>query len=103
MTPRVVVVPRQVQVLSLTCTSPTLCDPVDCILPGSFVHRIFQARILEWVAISYSRDLPDSGIKPSSLASPALAGGFFITEPLGSPKAGWLLRNKNYKKGYVPA
>ena len=34
---------------------PTLCDPVDCSLPGSSVHRIFQARILEWVAISFSR------------------------------------------------
>ena len=33
----------------------TLCDPVDCSLPGSSVHGIFQARILEWVAISYSR------------------------------------------------
>ena len=33
-----------------------LCDPMDCSLPGSSVHRIFQARILEWVAISYSRD-----------------------------------------------
>ena len=34
---------------------PTLCDPVNCSLPGSFVHGIFQARILESVAISYSR------------------------------------------------
>ena len=31
------------------------CDPVDCSLPGSSVHGILQARILEWVAISYSR------------------------------------------------
>ena len=34
---------------------PTLCNPVDCSLPGSSVHGIFQARILEWVAISFSR------------------------------------------------
>ena len=34
---------------------PTLCDPVDCGLPGSSIHRIFQARILEWVAISFSK------------------------------------------------
>ena len=34
---------------------PTLCDPVDCSLPGSSAHGIFQARILEWVAISFSR------------------------------------------------
>ena len=34
---------------------PTLCDPVDCSLPGSSSHEIFQARILKWVAISFSR------------------------------------------------
>ena len=33
----------------------TLCDPMDCSLPGSFIHGIFQARVLEWVAISFSR------------------------------------------------
>ena len=33
----------------------TLCDPVNCSLPDSSVHGIFQARILEWVAISFSR------------------------------------------------
>ena len=33
----------------------TLCDPMDCSLPGSSVYGIFQARILEWVAISFSR------------------------------------------------
>ena len=35
--------------------SPTLCDPMDCSPPGSSVHGILQARILEWVAISFSR------------------------------------------------
>ena len=34
---------------------PSLCDPIDCSLPGSSVHGVFQARILEWVAISSSR------------------------------------------------
>ena len=34
---------------------PTLCDPVDCSPPGSSLHGILQARILEWVAISFSR------------------------------------------------
>ena len=34
---------------------PTLCDPVDCSPPGSSVHEILQARILEWVVISYSQ------------------------------------------------
>ena len=39
--------------MKLLC--PTFCDPVDCSLPGSSIHGIFQARILEWVAISFSR------------------------------------------------
>ena len=34
---------------------PTLCDSMDCSLPGSSLHGIFQARVLEWVAISFSR------------------------------------------------
>ena len=55
---------------------------MDCCLPGSSDHGILQARILEWVATSFSRDLPDSGIEPTS---PALAGGFFTTEPPGKP------------------
>ena len=33
----------------------TLCDSMDCSLPGSSIHGIFQARVLEWVAISFSR------------------------------------------------
>ena len=32
----------------------TICDPMDCSLPGSSVHGIFQARVLEWIAISFS-------------------------------------------------
>ena len=39
----------------VTPTGPTLWDPMDGNLPGSSVHRIFQARVLEWVAISSSR------------------------------------------------
>ena len=46
----------------------TLCDPMDCSLPGSSVHGIFQAKILEWVAISFSGDLPNPGIEPGSPA-----------------------------------
>ena len=33
---------------------PTLCDPMDCSLPGSSAHGIFQARVLEWGAIAFS-------------------------------------------------
>ena len=45
----------KVKVKSLSLQScPTLCDPMDCSLPGSSVLGIFQARVLEWVAISFS-------------------------------------------------
>ena len=39
----------------LTQSCPTLYDPMDCSLPGSSVHGILQARVLEWVAVSFSR------------------------------------------------
>ena len=53
---------------------PTLFNPMDCSPPGSSVHGILQARILEWVANPFSGDLPNPGIEPGS---PALAGRFF--------------------------
>ena len=61
----------------------TLCDPVDCSLPGSSVCGIFQARILERVAISYSR----GSSLPVSPTSPALArdADDFPLSHLGSP------------------
>ena len=46
---------RKRKKVKVTQLYPTLCDPMDCSLPGSFIHGIFQARILEWVAISFSR------------------------------------------------
>ena len=45
---------------------PTLCDPMDCSLLGSFVHGILQARLLEWVSFSSTGDLHNPGIKPRS-------------------------------------
>jgi len=50
--------------------------------PGSSVYGILQARILDWVAISFSREPSDPEIKPTSLA---LAGGFFTPESPGKP------------------
>ena len=44
----------KVEVL-VTQSSQTLCDPMDCSLPGSTVHGVLQARILEWVAVPFSR------------------------------------------------
>ena len=55
----------------------TLCDPMDCSPPGSSVHGISQARVLEWVPFPSPGDLLDLGIK---LVSFALSGRFFTTE-----------------------
>ena len=54
---------------------------MDCGPPGSPVHGILQARILGWggVPSPLPGNLPDPGIEPTSLKSPALAGGFFTT------------------------
>ena len=56
---------------------PTLCDPMDHSLPGSSVHVIFQAKILESDACPLPGNLPDPGIELTSIMSPALAGGYF--------------------------
>ena len=63
----------------------TLCDPMDSGPPGSSVHGIFQARILEWVVVPFSRDLPNPGIDPLSLMSPALQMGPLPIVPPGKP------------------
>ena len=54
-------------ICSVAQSCPTLCGHKVCNPPGSSARGIFQASILEWIAISYSRDLPDPGIKPASL------------------------------------
>ena len=56
-----------------------LCDPMDCSPPGSSVHGIAQARILEWAAISSSSELSDPGTELKSPEAPALAGKFLTT------------------------
>ena len=62
---------------------PTFGDPMDCSLPGFSLHGIFQARVLEWGAISFSGDLPDPGVKPRS---PILQADALLSEPPGKPK-----------------
>ena len=57
--------PQHVHAHTQSCS--TLCDPMDYSPPGSSVHGTSQARILEWVAMPSSGDLPDPGIKPTSL------------------------------------
>ena len=61
-----------------TQTCPTLCCPICCSSPGSSVHRLLWAKLLEWVAISFSRRSLWLRDWTKSLASSALVGGFFI-------------------------
>ena len=75
-----------------TQSRPTLCNPMDCSLPGSSVHGISQAR--SGKPFPSPGDLSHPGIKP---ASPALAGGFFTTKPPGKPM---ILPSKFNKKTY---
>ena len=63
----------------------TLCDSMDCSAPGSSAHGILQTRIQEWVAMPPPGNLPDPGVEPASLLSPALASGVFTMDHLGSP------------------
>ena len=69
----------------------TLCNPLDCSLPGFSVPGILLARIPEWIATSYSRgssqtrDLPSPGIEPMAPVSPSLHVDFLPTELLGKP------------------
>ena len=66
----------------------TLCDPMDCSPLGSSVYGISQARILEWVAISFSRGY--FGLRVS-----CMTGGFFTTEPQGKPCILEIMRYKS--------
>ena len=54
---------------------PTLSDPMDCSLPGSFVHGIFQARVLEWDAIAFS-------VKLHTMSQIQIVPGFHTTQDL---------------------
>ena len=67
----------------LSCFSRVrLCNSVDCSPPGSPVHGISQARILKWVASSFSRG--SSRFRDRTRVS-CITGGFFTTEPPGKP------------------
>ena len=60
---------------------PTLCDLMDYSPPGSSVHGMLQARILEWVAIPF----PKGSSRLRDSAAPTLAGRFFTSEPPRKP------------------
>ena len=63
---------------------------MGCSSPGFSVHGIFQARVLEWVAISFSRDLPNPGIEPGS---PPLQADALPSDPPEKPVVGCNFKN----------
>ena len=66
---------------SVSKSCPTLCNPMDCSPPGSSVHGISQAKILEWVAVFFSRG--SSRTRAWTCVS-YIVGGFFTTESSGT-------------------
>ena len=71
----------------LTQSGPAFCDPMDCSPPGSSVHGILQAGILEWVAVSFSGgpSRPRDQSRVSCISCPA-GGVFTAAPPSGSPR-----------------
>ena len=67
-----------------TQSCPTPCDPMECSPPWSYVHRVFQARVLEWVAISFSRK--SSWPRDQTRVSCTLGRRFYHLSHQGSPQ-----------------
>ena len=59
----------------VTQSCPTLCDPMDCSLPGSSAHGIFQARVLEWGAIAFSVRGEEASVKKKKKKKPGVKVG----------------------------
>ena len=70
---------------SFAKSCPTLCHPIDCSLPDSSIHGISQARILEWVAISFPRESSQPG---DQIYISCIAGEFLTIEPRAKPNGG---------------
>ena len=66
--------------VSRSQSCPTLCDPMDCSPPGSSVHGIFQARVLEWVAIPFSRGSSQPRVQTQVSC---ITGRLFTAQPSG--------------------
>ena len=71
----------------------TFCDPMDCIASGSSVLGILQARILEWVAIPFSRVLPYPGIKPWQTQAGSL--------PFEPPEKPYIIKSAFYFRNVI--
>ena len=97
--------------VTITCacsgaqSCPTLCDPVGCSPPGSSVHGISQARILEWVAIFFSRGSSRPRDRPYISYVSCIANRIFTTALPGKSTRVWwrtLIFQQLFAKGLLP-
>ena len=88
-------VPRVKVTILVTQSCPTLCDPMDCSPPGSSVHGILQARLLEWVAMSFSRE--SSWFRDQAWVSCIAGRDSLPSEPLAHQIAP--LSDPNFQRG----
>ena len=82
----------------VTQSCPTLCNPMDCSLPGFSAQGILQAKILDGLPYPSPGDLPNSGIKP---LSPALQADALPSEPPGKPYLLKVLTKRLQTQGLV--
>ena len=90
---------RKVKVKEVAQSCPTLCNPMDCSLPGSPVNGIFQARVLEWGAIAFSNNQPRQHIKKQRhyFANKGLSN-----QGYGFPSSHVWMWELDYKESWVP-
>ena len=84
---------------------PTICNPMDCRLPGSSVYCLawdIPGKNTEGGCQYSPGDLSDPGIKPASPVAPALAGGFFTTEPPGKPHIFMVCGEESWPEATMP-
>ena len=77
---------------------PTLCDPMDCSPPGSSIHGIFQARVLEWGAIAFSKIRDTKGTFHAKMGSIKDRNGRDLTEAEDIKKRWQEYTEELYKK-----
>ena len=74
-------------VLALLRGCPTLCDPMDCSLPGTSIYGILRARVLEWAALPFFRGSSWPGDQTWISCASCIAGRYFTAEPSGQDVA----------------
>ena len=93
--------------VKVTQSYPTLCDPMNYSLPGSLVHGIFQAWVLEWVAISFSsrssqpRDRTRVSLKAGTLLSELPGKPLFSSNPTSNPSSSLSSTAKIYHESLI--